>query len=95
MKIKQEIENYCKLNGINDVESIINECLRIGFNIMKYGVSPQDNFRKENKISKEPVSEINHSSNKEDDKVNDNSISTMEELNGVENHKKKIKIIKK
>ena len=48
MDVKSEIEAYCRLNQIDDVEGFKEECLRQGFNIIKYGVSPQDNFKREN-----------------------------------------------
>lgn len=47
----KEIKEFCKINGIEDVEGTINKCLIQGFNILKYGYSPQDNFNIENHIS--------------------------------------------
>lgn len=39
-KLLKEITEYCNINNIKDIESKINEFLRIGFNIEKYGNSP-------------------------------------------------------
>lgn len=36
-KLLQEIEEYCKINNINDIKKEINKMLRIGFNFEKYG----------------------------------------------------------
>ena len=49
-KLIQEITNFCKLNDIEDVEKQINACLRKGFNILKYGTSPIDNYKIEKNI---------------------------------------------
>ena len=59
----QEIKNYCKLNGIKDVNSQINSCLRYGFNVLKFGDNP---FKYHN-----PMDDIaeNNSSEKEEVKV--------------------------
>lgn len=39
-KLLKEIEEYCILNNITDIESKINSMLRTGFNIEKYGLTP-------------------------------------------------------
>ena len=39
-KLYKEIEKYCKLNNIEDVHQEINQILQIGFNIVRFGVSP-------------------------------------------------------
>lgn len=36
----QEIKDYCKLNGIKDVKTQVNSCLRYGFNVLKFGDNP-------------------------------------------------------
>lgn len=45
--ILKDIKNYCNLNLIDDVDGFINKCLTYGFNIIRYGVSPKDNVRRE------------------------------------------------
>lgn len=47
--LEADIMNFVKLNYIEDINNFLAGCLRDGFNIAKYGVSPQDNFKKENK----------------------------------------------
>lgn len=96
MNLKKEIEAYCKLNKIDDVESFREECLRQGFNIIKYGISPQDNFKKENNIN----TKVNDVSNRDvqvvSPKREDETLPILSNNENVEKpKKKKIKIIKK
>jgi hypothetical protein len=43
------IEEYCKLNNIEDTNAFANRCATQGFNIVKFGLSPKDNIERENK----------------------------------------------
>ena len=52
-KLKGEIEDYCVLNNISDVDGFINKCLLNGFNIERYGLSPSDNVKKQNGVVEE------------------------------------------
>ena len=47
--LEKDIKDFAKLNEIKDINDFIIVCLRDGFNIAKYGYSPIDNFKKENK----------------------------------------------
>ena len=42
------IQEYCELNGIDDINNFANRCATQGFNIVKYGLSPADNIKREN-----------------------------------------------
>jgi hypothetical protein len=42
------IEEYCKLNNIEDINNFANRCATQGFSIVKYGLSPPDNINREN-----------------------------------------------
>lgn len=42
------IQEYCELNGIEDINNFANRCATQGFNIVKYGLSPADNIKREN-----------------------------------------------
>ena len=54
-----EVKEYAELNGIEDVEELIVKCLMDGLNILKYGTSPRDNFRREHGIQpKEPKEDV-------------------------------------
>lgn len=86
MDIKKEIETFCRLNKIDDVESFREECLRQGFNIIKYGISPQDNFNKENNIDSIVKDDVRDKSEHVNDTSNNENIEKPK--------KKKIKIIK-
>ena len=50
-KLYNEIKEYCNLNGIDDVEAFSYKCLLDGFNIVRYGMSPSDNIKKQNNVS--------------------------------------------
>ncbi len=39
-KLKQEIEQFCLVNNIDDVDQFIIKMVKTGFNIEKYGISP-------------------------------------------------------
>ena len=91
MNLKKEIEAYCRLNKIDDVESFREECLRQGFNIIKYGISPQDNFKKENNIGSIVKDDVREEKGDKSEHVNDTSNNE----NIEKPKKKKIKIIKK
>lgn len=90
MDIKKEIETFCRLNKIDDVESFREECLKQGFNIIKYGISPQDNFKKENNIDTIVKDDVREEKRDKSEHVNDTSNNE----NIEKPKKKKIKIIK-
>lgn len=111
MDIKKEIETFCRLNKIDDVESFREECLKQGFNIIKYGISPQDNFKKENNIGTVVKDDVREEKRDKSEHINDTSNSDVQEVslkredetlpvasnneNIEKPKKKKIKIIKK
>ena len=96
MNLKKEIEAYCRLNKIDDVESFREECLRQGFNIIKYGISPQDNFKKENNIGTKVNDVSNVDTQEVSPKREDETLPLSSNKENVEKpKKKKIKIIKK
>lgn len=82
-----EIKKYCLFNNIEDVDGQIDACLRKGFDILKYGLSPIDNYKREKQDTTQPV---------------DKTTNTIEEKqeNGVKEEtpqkvRRKIRIIKK
>lgn len=46
-KLKKEIKDFCKLNEISDYDGFFYECLEVGFNVARYGMSPKDNIVRE------------------------------------------------
>ena len=47
--LERQIRQYCQLNDIEDVNAFANRCANQGFNIIKFGTSPKDNFERETK----------------------------------------------
>ena len=63
-KLTSKIEEYCHINGIEDINNFALNCLKEGFNITMFGVSPIDNKKREtngiiaqNTIETEPIEE--------------------------------------
>jgi len=53
--LKKEIETYCKLNNISDINLFFNKILKQGFSIEKYGMLTNNEIKKE--IIIEPIIE--------------------------------------
>ena len=101
------IEEYCKLNGIEDINAFANRCATQGFNIVKFGLSPKDNVERENKgikdiknertrKKKDPAPEDNgeqEKGNGERPKTNEEEIKPVEK--GKDVTVRKIVVIKK
>ena len=51
-KLKENIEAYCKLNEVEDVNEFIIKCAKDGLTLDKYGVSP---FLPKSQIQEVPV----------------------------------------
>lgn len=47
--LENSIQSFCELNEIKDINDFLVSCLSKGFSVVKYGESPIDNFKKENK----------------------------------------------
>lgn len=61
-KLEDEINSFCELNEITDINEFLVSCLYKGYTIVKFGTTPKDNFNKENKpleIEKYEESKIN------------------------------------
>jgi hypothetical protein len=105
--LETDIMNFVKVNEIKDINAFLAGCLRDGFNIAKYGVSPQDNFKNENKPFKIENYDTEEESNTEGvekpkkrgrpkkQQANEESIIQEEEKVEPIKPKKKITIIKK
>ncbi len=48
-KLLGEIKLYCEMNGVDDVNAIVNKMLQRGFTIEKYGETPVGNVKSEKK----------------------------------------------
>lgn len=75
VQLEKEIKEYCQLNNINDVAGFITQCMLMGFNTVKYGVSPQDNINRENnEVETKPTKKVK----KESVKVSKRTIKIIE-----------------
>lgn len=54
----KQIEEYCKLNNIPDAHNYINQLLRDGFNVAKYGSGPFTSQPKERIVEKEVIKTV-------------------------------------
>jgi len=55
-KVEKDIREYCRLNGIEDVDTFTVTCMERGLAVFKYGTSPADNVKRQNeKPKEEPV----------------------------------------
>ena len=104
--LENQIKEYCEVNEIHDVEAFAIRCLKQGFNIVRYGLSPLDNINRENKgikdfeeddSKKEPSAE--DSGKQKEPKRSRNKPAEKEKSESVEEKKpvkvRKIQIIKK
>ena len=76
--LHKSILEYCKMNLIKDVDSFIVRCMTNGFNILRFGISPTDNmkrekegikdFKPEKKTRKKPEEKKEEESSKEEEK---------------------------
>lgn len=55
----KDIEDYCKINNINNIENFINDLLSKYFMIEKYGERPFSEESKKNKTNKDNKAEEN------------------------------------
>lgn len=47
--LEKDVIEFCNMNNITDINDFIVKCFRNGYNIVKFGLSPKDNFQKQNK----------------------------------------------
>ena len=48
-KLEKDIKSFCEINNVEDIENFLISCLSKGFAIVKFGETPKDNFKSENK----------------------------------------------
>lgn len=102
-KLLKEIEEYCLYNNITDIETEVNNILRIGFNVIRFGTSPfnkiQQDIIEEEKIVDTPKKRGRKKKEKVEEvleiKISDNvEISSIDEKKEENSQKKKVRIIK-
>jgi hypothetical protein len=57
-KLKEEIEKYCELNNIEDIDKFVENMVQQGFNVEKYGMGPIENFEPKVVEKEVPVEKI-------------------------------------
>lgn len=92
--LEDEIKKFCEINNITDYNDFFVSCIRNGFNIAKFGTSPMDNFKKENKPFKIDEIDIRPSKEKEPVKEDGSERNKQEEVVKPK-EKRKVKIVKK
>ena len=102
-----QLQDYCKLNGIEDVRGFALRCLTQGLSIAMHGLSPMDNVQREIKgivdlpeVPKEPieVAETKPEPPKtvvEEQPREPEPVKVTEEPKQKEKPKRKIRIVKK
>lgn len=63
--ILNNIEKYCKINNIENIDKIINQCLEKGFNILRFGNSPFERMEME-KNQQIPISSVTYDNKKQE-----------------------------
>ena len=92
--LEKDLYEFCMMNNIEDVNSFIVTCFRNGYYIAKYGISPEDNFKSQNKPFeiKEFYEDIGSSEKrKQVEETSGTTESNQEELKQVEEVKKTVK----
>ena len=104
--LEKQIRQYCELNEIDDINAFANRCLSQGFNIVKFGLSPADNVKREvngvKDVKSEKVNKNKPNKHKEEKQIIDEAVKTRE-INKEEEVKevktpvtvRKIQVIKK
>jgi len=108
--LEKTINEYCKVNGIEDINAFANRCALHGLNIVKFGTSPADNIERENngikdlpkngkRKKKEDIVPTNEGEQNEvAEQGNDNNTKeegSLQEKKGESVKVRKIKVIKK
>lgn len=88
-KLYNDILNYCKINNIEDIDSEINNILQIGFNVVRFGMTPFNNAQI---IVSEPSKEVVKRGRKKKEEIVKPTI--VEEVIVENKPQKKTKIIK-
>lgn len=88
-KLYNDILNYCKINNIEDIDTEINNILQIGFNVVRFGMTP---FNNAPRMVSEPPKEVVKRSRKKKEEIVKPTI--IEDVIVENKPQKKTKIIK-
>ena len=97
--LENDLREFCMMNNIDDINSFVVTCFRNGYYIAKYGISPEDNFKNQNKPFKvrELYEDIGSSNQREqvEEESRIESSTEEKEVEQVEETKKPIKRTRK
>lgn len=92
-KLLKDITQYCNLNEIENIEEEINKYIQIGFNVIRFGTAPFQEYQEEVVIKKQKIVK-----NKKEEIISEKIENIKEEILQESEEeikpKKKIRIIK-
>ena len=92
-KLLKDITQYCNLNEIENIEEEINKYIQIGFNVIRFGTSPFQEYQEEVVIKKQKTVK-NKKEEVSSEKTEDIKEEILQESEEEIKPKKKIRIIK-
>lgn len=92
-KLLKDITQYCNLNEIENIEEEINKYIQIGFNVIRFGTAPFQEYQEEVVIKKQKTVK-NKKEEISSEKIEDIKEEIIQESEEEIKPKKKIRIIK-
>lgn len=92
-KLLKDITQYCNLNDIENIEEEINKYIQIGFNVIRFGTAPFQEYQEEVVIKKQKTVK-NKKEEISSEKTEDIKEEILQESEEEIKPKKKIRIIK-
>ena len=92
-KLLNDITQYCNLNEIENIEEEINKYIQIGFNVIRFGTAPFQEYQEEVVIKKQKIVK-NKKEEISSEKTEDIKEEILQESEEEIKPKKKIRIIK-
>ena len=92
-KLLNDITQYCNLNEIENIEEEINKYIQIGFNVIRFGTAPFQEYQEEVVIKKQKTVK-NKKEEISSEKIEDIKEEIIQESEEEIKPKKKIRIIK-
>lgn len=93
-KLLKDITQYCNLNEIENIEEEINKYIQIGFNVIRFGTAPFQEYQEEKVTVKKQKTVNNKKEEIFSEKIEDIKEEIIQESEEEIKPKKKIRIIK-
>ena len=93
-KLLKDIIQYCNLNEIENIEEEINKYIQIGFNVIRFGTAPFQEYQEEEVVIKKQKTVKNKKEEISSEKTEDIKEEILQESEEEIKPKKKIRIIK-